>query len=123
MGTSECARTSTFPPQGVAGEYKSRRFHPEDTWTNDDRRMDALAAEGLTTFSLNNERTRSLKELSAVGLMVAKRLNLRRHAPTPEQLKARRALHTMLFSTREFDGDEPPGGGLCRGDRCGVSWV
>ena len=70
--------------------------------------MDALAAEGLTTFSLNNERTRSLKELSAVGLMVAKRLNLRRHAPTPEQLKARRALHSMLFSTREFDGDEPP---------------
>lgn len=97
-----------LPAAGVAGEYKSRRFHPEDTWTNDDRRMDALAAEGLTTFSLNNERTRSLKELSAVGLMVAKRLNLRRHAPTPEQLKARRALHTMLFSTREFDGDEPP---------------
>ena len=46
-----------LPAAGVAGEYKSRRFHPEDTWTNDDRRMDALTAEGLTTFSLNNERT------------------------------------------------------------------
>ncbi len=97
-----------LPAAGIAGEYKSRRFHPEKTWTNDDRRMDALAAEGLTTFSLNNERARSLKELSAVGLMIANRLNVRRQAPSPEQLKARRALHVKLFSTSEFDGDEPP---------------
>lgn len=97
-----------LPAAGVAGEYKSKRFHPEDTWTSDDRRMDALAAEGLTAFSLNNERVRSLKELSAVGAMIAKRLNLRRSAPTPEQLKARRTLHAKLFSTVEFDGDEPP---------------
>ena len=97
-----------LPEAGVAGEYKSKRFHPEEAWTNDDRRMDALAAEGLATFSLNNERARSLKELSAVGAMIARRQGLRRNAPTPEQLKARRALHARLFSTAEFDGDEPP---------------
>lgn len=97
-----------LPGAGIAGEYKSKRFHPEETWTNDDRRMDALAAEGLATFSLNNERVRSLKELSAVGAMIARRQNLRRNAPSPEQLKARRALHARLFSTAEFGGDEPP---------------
>ena len=70
--------------------------------------MDALVAEGLTTFSLNNERVRNLKELSSIGQMIAKRLRLRRSAPTPEQLKTRRALHAQLFNAIEFDADDPP---------------
>ena len=97
-----------LPAARIAGEYKSKRFHPESSWTNDDRRMDALVAEGLTSFSLNNERVRNLKELSSIGQMIAKRLRLRRSAPTPEQLKTRRALHVQLFNAIEFDADDPP---------------
>lgn len=98
-----------IPAAHMAGEYKSKRFHPEATWSNDDKRMDALAAEGLATFSLNNERVRSLKQLNSIGLIIAKRLRLRRAAPTPEELKTRSALHAKLFLSKEFDGDDSAG--------------
>lgn len=86
-----------FPQANTAGEYKSKQYHPEGTWTNDDRRIDAMEAIGLHTFTLNNERVRSLRELSGIGSVIAKRLGIRREPPSQEELELRASLHSRLF--------------------------
>ena len=89
-----------YPAARTVGEYKSRMFHPEGTWTNDDRRLDAFASMGLHTFSLNNERVKKLDELVAIGRTIAGRMGKRAYPPTSQQLGMRRSLHRRLFSAR-----------------------
>lgn len=89
-----------FPSARTVGEYKSRMFHPEGTWTNDDRRLDALGSMGLHTFSLNNERVKKLDELVAIGLSISSRMNRLCMPATNKDLIKRRALHRRLFLSR-----------------------
>lgn len=86
-----------YPAARTAGEYKSKMFHPEGTWTNDDRRLDAFGAMGLHTFSLNNERVKMLGELVAIGRSISSRMGRRTYPPTKKDLGARAALHRRLF--------------------------
>lgn len=86
-----------FPGASTAGEYKSRQFHPEGTWTFDDRRVDALEACGLHTFTLNNERVKSLAELTGIGQVLMRRMGEAFLRPTRQELEKRSRLHAELF--------------------------
>lgn len=86
-----------YPAAQTVGEYKSKMFHPEGTWTNDDRRLDAFASMGLHTFSLNYERVKELDELVAIARSITSRMGRRAYPPTARQLGARRSLHRRLF--------------------------
>ena len=97
VGRSSIRPDFLIPEANMAGEYKSKQFHPEGTWTGDDRRIDALEAMGLHTFTLNNERVRSLKEMTAIGSTIARRLRMRKQPPSEAELAERRKLHAQLF--------------------------
>ena len=86
-----------FPGAVTVGEYKSRQFHPEGSWTTDDRRIDALEAVGFHSFSLNNERVKRLAEFVGIGQVLMERMGSAFLRPTKHELEMRSVLHAELF--------------------------
>lgn len=86
-----------FPGAVTVGEYKSRQFHPEGSWTTDDRRIDALEAVGFHSFSLNNERVKRLAEFVGIGQVLMERMGSAFLRATKHELEMRSALHAELF--------------------------
>ncbi|WP_322154419.1 hypothetical protein [Paratractidigestivibacter sp.] len=81
----------------TVGEYKSLMYHPEGTWTNDDRRIDAFESMGYHTFTLNNERVRNLPDLTTIAQSIQTRSGELMIQPSGEDLMRRLDLHRRLF--------------------------
>lgn len=97
LGTGVIRPDFLIPQANTAGEYKSRMFHPEGSWTNDDRRIDALEAAGYHTFTLNNERARSLADFAAIAQAVQARSGTGPETLDEEALRRQIDLHRRLF--------------------------
>lgn len=108
LGCEKIRPDFLLPGAMTAGEYKSRAFHPEGTWTNDDRRIDALEASGYHTFTLNNERVRNLKDLGSIATTLLARLGISRPKPDASILSQQLDLHRHLFSTPHKQPASPP---------------
>ncbi len=113
LGTNQIRPDFLIPTARTAGEYKSRMFHPEGSWTNDDRRIDALEATGYHTFTLNNERSRSLADFAAIAHAIKVRCGAGPDTPDEEALRRQTDLHRRLFlsppqvrKASELEGDE-----------------
>lgn len=96
LGTSVIRPDFLIPSANTAGEYKSRMFHPAGSWTNDDRRVDALEAAGYHTFTLNNERARRLADFAAIAQAIQGRAGLD-PAMDEEAIRRQTSLHRRLF--------------------------
>ena len=97
LGTDVIRPDFLIPSARTAGEYKSRMFHPQGTWTNDDRRIDALETAGYHTFTLNNERTRRLADFAAVAQAIQKRAGRDLDVLDDEASRKQVMLHRRLF--------------------------
>lgn len=93
----EGIRPDLLEPKGrTALEYQSD-LHLLEGRENDDRRADALAAVGIRAFQVNKIRARSLRDLSGIAYVMAKRCGLRRPKPSERALAKREKLHARLF--------------------------
>lgn len=89
-------RPDLYEPRGRSAiEYQSR-LHPVDARALDDKRADALEAQGVRVFQVDRKRARDLRDLTAIAYAMARRAGIKRRTPSEKALQARAVLHARL---------------------------